>query len=746
MNRHISLIVILAILGIIKADINIGLNTKNGHFNVFIENQLWLTSGDFGFYHQNEWYSTKNTDKDLFLLNVNNSNGNDQFGKYNATTFNWGIKKNSIEPFWSTRITQYHNDHMVTFTQKFYYPITNTGVRKTDDLVSVYPSFANATKTHINYLTFSGNFGKPSVGVWPETVNFMDHGGIPLVLNDLDGKVVIVSPFDSFMVSGQLISPHFGYLACGIEGMVNYIPGGYEYTTILYSGNGVNRAMYEWGELYLRKSSKPRVKDSDDMTIQTLGYWTDNGAYYYYNTVPHKNYEKTMSDVKMYLDSIKVPVKNYQLDSWWYYKGENNGVKLWEPRHDIFPNGIKNLQEILDAPLILHNRYFSPDNLYSTEMNFPFQTETRMALPKDSNLFTYIMGLAKEWGMSVYEQDWLITTFEGMESTQNTTDFAETWLRNMGFAAKELDLNIQYCMPLPRFLLESSKIDKVTQSRASDDYHPDNDQWQVGYTSMLIHSLGIFPFKDNFWSNSDEQVGCPPRYGECREYNNVLEAIVSCLSNGPIGISDGINYVNRSLVMQTCREDGILLKLDRPATVMDHTFLTKTPAIAQISSTTSTLTVKNEKLTWAYLLLAETEQQTVITLADLGLSGTYSWQNYGDDHIHILSEKYPILVPALPSTKEKVNFRYLQIAPIRLKSQWNILGEEKIVSSSRTRFTYTEFSETSVVATLSGAPSEIVSLKLHHGDLTGTARYESLKCTLNKEGTAQVTCSVTCTC
>ena len=27
----------------------------------------------------------------------------------------------------------------------------------------------------------------------------------------------------------------------------------------------------------------------------------------------------------------------YQMDSWWYYKGINGGVKLWEPRPDVFP-------------------------------------------------------------------------------------------------------------------------------------------------------------------------------------------------------------------------------------------------------------------------------------------------------------------------------------------------------------------------------------------------------------------------
>ncbi len=30
-------------------------------------------------------------------------------------------------------------------------------------------------------------------------------------------------------------------------------------------------------------------------------------------------------------------------------------------------------------------------------------------------------------------------------------------------------------------------------------------QWQIGYTSLLYHAVGVSPFKDNFWS-SDEFV------------------------------------------------------------------------------------------------------------------------------------------------------------------------------------------------------------------------------------------------
>ena len=73
-------------------------------------------------------------------------------------------------------------------------------------------------------------------------------------------------------------------------------------------------------------------------------------------------------------------------------------------------------------------------------------------------------------------------------------------------------------MPLPRHLLASSLFSSVQQARASDDYQPGfsssppsvyvlslslshthklsgNSQWRIGYSSLLLSSLGLVPFK-----------------------------------------------------------------------------------------------------------------------------------------------------------------------------------------------------------------------------------------------------------
>ena len=51
-------------------------------------------------------------------------------------------------------------------------------------------------------------------------------------------------------------------------------------------------------------------------------------------------------------------------------------------------------------------------------------------------------------------------------------------------------------MAWPRHVMQSVAIPAVTQVRASDDYQPSNNQWLIGDSSVLTHSMGVAPSKD----------------------------------------------------------------------------------------------------------------------------------------------------------------------------------------------------------------------------------------------------------
>ena len=88
------------------------------------------------------------------------------------------------------------------------------------------------------------------------------------------------------------------------------------------------------------------------------------------------------------------------------------------------------------------------------------------------------------------------------------------------------------CMSFPRQVMTSVELASVTQARASDDYHPGNEQWRLGISSIFNAALDLAPSKDSFWS----MPGVPDpagHYGnDTQEPYNRLQSLVLSLSNG----------------------------------------------------------------------------------------------------------------------------------------------------------------------------------------------------------------------
>ncbi|CAC5388315.1 unnamed protein product [Mytilus coruscus] len=146
-------------------------------------------------------------------------------------------------------------------------------------------------------------------------------------------------------------------------------------------------------------------------------------------------------------------------------------------------------------------------------------------------------------------KDWLNiqTLFTG--ALQTDLNLGETWLRQMGNAAKTYGLSLQYCMALPRHALQSLTIPQVTQVRVSEDYLLDPLQWKIGISSIFAYALNVRPYKDTFWTTKNESVN--PRYKGKTEPSPALQSVVSTLSTGPVGPGDKINMVNKTVLMRS---------------------------------------------------------------------------------------------------------------------------------------------------------------------------------------------------
>ena len=52
-------------------------------------------------------------------------------------------------------------------------------------------------------------------------------------------------------------------------------------------------------------------------------------------------------------------------------------------------------------------------------------------------------------------------------------------------------------------------FDNFFQARASNDYQPNSDrdgseQWRIGITSLFADAVGLAPFKDTFWTTTNQ--------------------------------------------------------------------------------------------------------------------------------------------------------------------------------------------------------------------------------------------------
>ena len=357
--------------------------------------------------------------------------------------------------------------------------------------------------------------GGKHAGQWTSTNNVIRTGmqGGPLVLfnitQDGEGDTLILSPFSHFMATSltQKNKTTGNILEFGVMGSMSTIPANYMHSMLVfYSPRGVNNAMREWGQTMQRAFNRTNQNRLSDITINYLGYYTDNGGYYYYNTEQGMNYEATMINVA---HQIPLPFHYIQLDSWWYFKGIGEGVQQWTARPDVFPDGLNVLHRRLqNIPIAAHNRYWAYDNVYKQHYAFALDVANSKALPIGNDSFwTDFFVEARNWGLVLYEQDWLNVQTIGFLPTRTDINLGEQWLTSMGAGAEKVGMNIQYCMSLPRHILQALQIPRVTHARASDDYavhlkDRTKSQWNIGISSMFADAIGLAPFKDVLWSTS----------------------------------------------------------------------------------------------------------------------------------------------------------------------------------------------------------------------------------------------------
>jgi hypothetical protein len=480
--------------------------------------------------------------------------------------------------------------------------------------------------------------------------------------------------------------------------------------------------------------------------LQFLGYSTDNGAYYYYTTEKNKNYQDTILDIAKDAKAQKIPYRYWLADSWWYYKGDKNGVKNWTSMPSIFPDGLSHIYEETGWLVQGHNRYWSMNTDYAKQnggdWNFIIDPISEYALPYDQDFWNYLMQSSRKWGLTTYEQDWLDDEFDNFLPLTTSATLGRTWLIQMGNAAASNGISIQYCMSHCRHMLASVEVPAVTQARASGDYQQSRvDQWsQLGTTSLFSYALGVAPSKDNYWSTSTQTGN---KWGDnSTEKHSRLQAAVLTLTKGPVCPSDKIGDSDRALIMRSAMEDGTLLQPSRPATQLDMMFVEAvfgtSDQAADASGATSgasevwfaDTTISNSRYGVLFAArLSKTYKVNVVNDLGFNLRTFVAVESNTTDVLTATSFGQLILKP-----NDMYDF-YLYNFANRFDNGWAVLGEvsSKWVGVSEARMKSIEATATELNVIVKGAPNEKVTLSFVAPRSQTTT---TLTCTVGEDSSA----------
>ncbi|MFN7995243.1 MAG: hypothetical protein U0Q18_16665, partial [Bryobacteraceae bacterium] len=379
------------------------------------------------------------------LMNLQQASGQDPVGPYDEVTFDYDDQGSR-----HASIRSYRANQIVIFTLTYLEAASNR---------ALFPSFVSYP-AGLAHLTFSGPFAAP-------TFTKMSSDG-PWLFFDSTGNSFILSPASNFMVSG-IQQDSKGVMSAGVSHRISQLPAGFVEATILAAGPGINATYRAWGNALQQQYGKLQSAANSDITLRSVGYWTDSGSSYYYQSpVP---IEETLIGVSNEFRSMGIPLGYLQLDSWFYPKGPSSdwtdrggGIEEYVAAPALFPDGLQSFQSRLGLPLVTHARWIDASSPYRRQ----FGNSGNVVL--DPKYWTNVAVYLRNAGAAVYEQDWLAAN---AQPDFNLTAPGE-FLDNMADAMAGQGITIQYCMPGPRHVLQSVKYSNVTTIRASlDRFGPD---------------------------------------------------------------------------------------------------------------------------------------------------------------------------------------------------------------------------------------------------------------------------------
>jgi hypothetical protein len=214
----------------------------NGEYQVHGRAQGWTFRGSTGYPVQE----------------ITNASGQDAIGAYHEVSFRWRGQ-------FSGSIRRYDNRAGVLFSVDAPAGANVTNV--------AFPSFGGLPTGLHGFSYGEKNFAPPSFG--------LEENGTPWLLFDDVANTAVISPAANFLVA-QMSGDGRTRIASGLNPEIGTLAKPLTHRSLLVLGRGVGETFEAWGRVLTDLYGKKRPSYDGDPTVKSFGYWTDNGADYYY--------------------------------------------------------------------------------------------------------------------------------------------------------------------------------------------------------------------------------------------------------------------------------------------------------------------------------------------------------------------------------------------------------------------------------------------------------------------------------
>ncbi|CAK0845740.1 unnamed protein product [Prorocentrum cordatum] len=644
------------------------------------------------------------------------------------------------------------------------------------EVIVNFPAFTRVSLA--NTLSWEGSFVQGKLDQWSTG----PRGGPTVFFNSSDPElrtVVVASALDNFKATsagpGRTWNGTRAWVP-GTPGTIVSLPKGWTQTFLLHLGasRGITAAIGEWGELL---QAVHRTRKLQDVTLDKIGYQTDNGAYYVFcrgncsDFLLKKTSELTKLGVPMGYLSFQGSGASSLSKSTGADRFEGGApwcVNTWGVDGGLggqYPLPLPSFHKALGLPLQLYAPYFCPSSEYfnATSQWTSVKSDASVCpgydfqdvAPHQSRAFyDWFFAKGLTVGMVSFEPDFMNQNYNCVPAFTRSATNATIWQHGMADAALAKNLSIQWCYAAPTDVLASLKMPAVTNFRVSTDFCYGNS-WDVGVSSLLVWAVAAAPSKDTLWTSDNgrfQVAGCPwtPDH---ENPGTELHVVLALMTTGPVGISDGIGFTNARLIMRTMRADGMLLKPSKPATSVDSSLARSPRSPPGVVYSTFSGSSKQEVMAHYFVSFMMKTNWTIAAddfYPPLRAGTTYVYRRFRDGArctngtagalcVATLLGSGDVSKLALPIPKSDwsnttggTNYAPIVITVFPVcASGWALLGDlTKYVAVSTVRFQNVVCTAKGISAVVLGLPGEIVTVTFlkPHGE--STVASESLELTL----------------